>query len=94
MIRKYPVFRDDRNNRFVFPGVFSDEERSVNWSQCLMYETFLKVKQEKISLGVDTEFFFPHIRSSAGHPNFAHGSEDVFIIGGPMFDEIWQEENG
>lgn len=92
MTRHYPVFRDEKDNRFVFPGVFADEDRSINWSQCLTYEMLLNVKQEKTRLGVDTEFYFPHIKSEAYHPNFAHGAEDVFIIGGPLFDEILEEQ--
>lgn len=93
---EFPVFNDGHGNRFVFPGVYVSGERPYNWDRCRTLCAALRIKEEKDRLIVEPndkgELAFPRVEASAGHPGFAHGSTDVWIIGGPTFDDIAKAE--
>lgn len=90
---RYPVFRDDKGNRFVFPGLYSYEDRRADWGHRRMTCAALRVAEEKFNLLVvpDDEGMlnFPHVVADAHSPGFAHGGDVVWIIGGPEFDAIF-----
>lgn len=88
----YPVFDSGDGNKFIFPGFFSssDHERTATYGQCLSYELALGVVLEKERLEVvvqeDGMLNFPHVVAGVGHPGFAHGGADIYIVAGPTFD--------
>ncbi len=87
---EYAVFNDGKGNRFVFPGIYSDEEQSIEWGMCQQLEVFLKIKREDNLVVLPNEegkYSFPVLVATAGHHNFAHGSTEIWIISGPTFDE-------
>lgn len=90
---KFPVFADHRGNRFVFPGLYSYESQRADWEYCLRIQAALNVSQEKATFDVipDAEgmLVFPRVIASAGSSGFRHGSSDVWLIGGPKFDEVY-----
>lgn len=93
---EFPVFNDGNGNRFVFPGIYVSDRRPYNWDRCRTLCTALRVEEEKERLVVKPnakgELAFPRVEASAGHSGFAHGSADVWIIGGPTFDAIAKAE--
>ena len=88
-MREYPVFLDKKGNRFIFPGLYVSEEISYNWSYCRYLCSVLGVTEEKGRF--DGSGNFEYVVSEAGSSGFAHGSEEVYLIGGPIFDEIKAE---
>jgi hypothetical protein len=94
---KFPVFVDNRGNRFVFPGLYSsiEEGKSVDWFFCRKICCALGVTEEKEPLRVEKDeagvMTFEHVKAEAGGPGFAHGSGNVYLIGGPEFDAIKSE---
>lgn len=87
---RFPVFRDDKGNRFVFPGLYSSNDRTASWEARLHIRLALHVEEEKEPLVVpvddDGDLAFPHLPADAISPGFAHGGSTVWIIGGPEFD--------
>lgn len=87
---RFPVFRDRRGNRFVFPGVYVSDERSYDWARCRMICAAIGVDEEKDRLAVTEDngelINFPHVVASAGHRGFLHGGEKIWLIGGPEYD--------
>lgn len=93
---KFAVFRDEQGNRFVFPSIFDDGEKSIDWAQCMSLRLALNIEEEKERLVVpveDGEFRFSHVRSEALHRSFMHGAATVYLISGPTFDEISSEQS-
>lgn len=89
--REYSVFKDEHGNRFVFPGIYKDDKNSINWSfnRYLCMVTGAIEEKELFSVPIiDGMVKFPHIKSTVTSSGFKHGREDVFIIGGPIFDEV------
>lgn len=88
----FPVFRDINGERFVFPGFYASDERPYNWGYARHICVALHLEEENDRLVVtpdsDGSLTFPHVEASAGHRGFAHGSSDVWLIGGPTFDAI------
>lgn len=89
---KFPVFRDDKGNRFIFPSIRSDDSTSISWAQCrsICAATGVEEEPERLNLEADEKgkMNFPHIKTEILHPGFAHGAASVYLIGGPTFDEI------
>jgi len=89
---RYPVFRDGKGNRFVFPGVYSFAGQSAGWAYCRGICAALGVEEEKDTLDVvpdeDGMLAFSRVVASAGSSGFQHGSSEVWLIGGPEFDAI------
>jgi hypothetical protein len=87
---RFPVFKDRKGNRFVFPGVYVSDDKSYDWSQCRMICASIGVEEEKEKLSVTLEgtelINFPHVKASAGHRGFLHGGETIWLIGGPEFE--------
>jgi hypothetical protein len=95
---RFAVFRDRQGNRFVFPGVYDANDRSIDWVKCRVICAALGVEEEKERLSVveDADGFvsFPHVKAEAGHRGFLHGGEKVWLIGGPEFDAITRATEG
>jgi hypothetical protein len=99
-IIRFPVFRDDKGNRFVFPGLYQGGTNGQSgtdiWARCLHIKIALNVEQEKETLNVplDADGFltFPHVPADASSRGFAHGSSKVWIVGGPEFEAIAKAE--
>ena len=91
-MREFPVFVDCDDNRFIFPGLYVDEERSYDWSKCRSISLALQVEEEKerfvVTENETGELIFEHIKTRAGHHGFAHGSAEIYLIGGPTFDAV------
>jgi hypothetical protein len=94
----FPVFKDRSGNRFIFPGVYEGTQGwsgTTLWSYCLQMQTALGVNQEKdnfeVTRDADGGLTFPHVPAEAGSSGFAHGGTQVWIISGPVFDEISAE---
>lgn len=89
---RFPVFRDQRGNRFVFPSLYKGGDGVLAtslWSRCRQICAALNVTEEHDTLDVVPEgnsLVFPHVPASAGSSGFAHGSGRVWLIGGPEFD--------
>lgn len=88
---RYKVFNDEKGNRFIFPGIYDQPELSVDslsWHLCLLLH--LKLESTTFDVVADENGFmnFPHIKTSVGHSRFAHGSADIWLIGGPEFDSV------
>lgn len=93
---RFPVFRDEKGNRFVFPGLYSFEGQIANWGLCRSICAALRIEEEKASLDIvpDDEGMlnFPRVVASAGSSGFRHGGAEVWLIGGPEFEAIEREE--
>lgn len=94
---RYPVFADGKGNRFVFPGLYSDDEKTAGWGFCRQIEAALGVTEEEQTFDVMPDdngvMNFPHVVAEAGSRGFAHGHNTVWLIGGPTFDGIVAEES-
>lgn len=92
---EFPVFSDDRGNRFVFPSIRKDGEKSIDWWQCRTLSLAIGLTEEPERLvvpEVDGAWQFTHIKTEIAHRGFAHGAASVYLISGPVFDEIAGEE--
>jgi hypothetical protein len=92
-VYKFPVFVDQKGNRFIFPGLYTSDidGRSATWSYCLQLEIALKVKKEAETFDVVPGIGYSYVESEATSPSFAHGGDIVHLIGGPLFDEVVAE---
>lgn len=96
-IVSFPVFVDEKGNRFIFPGYrdTSTGDTRTSWGYSLQICSALNVKQEtekfRVTLDENNNMNFPHVLADATAPGFAHGGSEVWIIGGPTFDEISDE---
>jgi hypothetical protein len=91
MIIKFPVFKDKRGNRFIFPNLYSGEGKSVSWTFCRQTCVALGVSEEKETFNQEVDgdgmLNFPRVVAEAGSAGFAHGSSVVWLIGGPEFEK-------
>lgn len=87
---RFPVFRDDKGNRFVFPGLYTFEGHTARWMFCRQICAAICVEQEAETFDVLPDcqgmLNFPRVVADAGSSGFFHGSSEVWIIGGPTFD--------
>lgn len=93
----YPVFRDIDGNRFILPSVYSSSNSDIGmstsslWTWCRRFEVALNVREEKykFSAAVDSQGLmnFTRIVADVYGAGFAHGGSEVWIIGGPKFNE-------
>ena len=85
-------FTDDKGNRFIFPGLIIWPDGSGPSGSDLILRAMTLSQALRVKLDADWLRFdptaFPHIVASAGHRNFAHGSEDVWLFAGPEFDAV------
>ena len=93
---RFPVFRDWKGNRFVFPGLYSYEDKMVGWGFCRQTEVALGVTEEKDTFDVvpDSEGMlnFSRVVADAGSRGFMHGGSKVWLIGGPEFNAFVKED--
>ena len=95
--REYAVFRAEDGTLIVFPGIYRDDDegRSINWHQCLTLCMLLGIEREHenkvIEPNAEGKFMMKRIETSIGHSNFRHGSEEVWVIGGPVFEEKFND---
>lgn len=85
------VFRDRRGNQFVFLGL---KHEAGTWGRRRAACAALGVSEEDEPLTVLVEngaYIFPHVEASAGSSGFAHGSSTVYLIGGPEFDQEFDQ---
>lgn len=94
-IVRFPIFRDDYGNRFVFPTIHDHNETlppTYRWAWCRQAEIALTVteEEENLSVEIDSEGFmnFTHVVTTCGSRGFEHGAETVWLVGGPEFDSF------
>lgn len=87
---RFPVFSDKQGNRFVFPAVYSHQDKSAEWGYRRAICAALGVTEEPETFDVipetDGSLSFPHLVADATSGGFRHGGSQVWLIGGPKFD--------
>lgn len=92
---RFPVFKDTKGNRFVFPGLYNYEDRRADTFVCLEICLAVGVTLEPATFDVvpkDNMLVFPRLIADAASYGFRHGGETVWLIGGPMFEDIGYDD--
>jgi hypothetical protein len=97
----FPVFKTDNGDRLVFPKLYFDDEDGRfteynTWAHRRRIEMALGVTEEKERLVVpvvDGQLILSHVAADALHPGFEHGGSAVWLISGPHYDKIVEEQS-
>ncbi len=83
------VFKDGVGNRAIFPAIYK-QNPLVNWHYLLQFiiATDLTEEEELLSIEIkDDSIELPHVESTLLCSNLGDGLTEVWLIGGPIFDE-------
>lgn len=83
------VFKDSAGNRAVFPAIYK-QNPLVNWYYLRQFvlATNLTEEQELMRVEIkDNSIELPHVQSTLLCSYLSDGSTQVWLIGGPIYDE-------
>lgn len=96
----YPVFISEDGNQFIFPGLYECVEtgKQASWEVRLLTRAALNLELRPEDLEVTFEedsgsIPIAHVPITITHSGFAHGAEEVYLIGGPLFDQAISQQD-